>query len=1186
MAVFSQKNSQRLLQVFNVEALTVVPSEGVKAITLREFMERDLADYDGPFVGFSALDILREDLVTKGTSFYPIERIFREHGQTEALYQTLDNLSIELMRHLSEQGEQTSTPLRQWVEARALYMALPSVLEDRVCDNLVAILPIGQLNRFISKKSFRFLYGAKPKFPLPVQLATQGFLTLEDLPGLKVDMNTSWVVALEEVALFNPVIRADKPLFLELREVLRRAGKERELQATRLALARELISTQEKIRSRGLLVTDSQPYLPVARALAAEYWLAQSELEDLIAFCPHNDFNHFLETGDAVRVYRVLEEGDVIPARSVGPEISMAQMVKEGLPEGYGETVFTFPLILYFMHNQPVMYHHSLSELFWKIGETSTLARSLWLASYDLMNGLCGPMPGTQTILDSSIDTALRACVLYSLSNPWTWRQGRWRVYLEGCYKTLVTALRRAAAELEQPLSIYYRALICWYDSFSDENPERRLREMLDLLRGFERRIRDRQPPGVDLRSFLTQSRQFIEISEALLRLPYANLLIESKSGQSNVNFRRISVMDGLRKAAYFSEPLPLVSSFFKAAWEFLLGARYKRQQLTSREREIDRLIEQLSQLRKDLRREQQHLFAPAHEQKVLKYAFQQEINHIESLTLELETSAKLSITLRNPWVDLHRTVDLTLDVSNVGRVVAEGVEIVLDLGGGIQLLDESAVREVTLLGAGEAKQVHYRVRVVRQDAELRVEYNFRDRRGQDHKDNYSNRLNVRNLDEEPFQVKVNHYQFGRPIQEPTEFYGRRNELENILSQLMAGGKQNLLLRGPRRMGKTSLLYMLQRVLTEPATRRFFNLPPIWDQQLDRVHPVFMSLHSFDLVEGIVAVNQFFRTLLERIAIVLNYPVDDLAWTLASYEQRVKEVGAVNAALEEVGRMLDVYPNERICVLLDEYDEVYRPETGSLDRHLREFVSAEQRLTWIIASTLALFREVKTISSPWFNVFSILELGRLAEEAAVSLVEIPCKDEKVFWRSDAVLTLLTETGRHPAFTQLFCARVIAHLNRIHTNYVLEEIILTVADEIVNEQETATSHFEFYWLDTGGIGRLILLLLDESETPLTRKDLQTRVRNRLAFRFGSLPKQRVPDQSGDPIEWQEREFKQGIDFVEKIVNAITLDEQRRYVFTVPLFRRWLRRRRLTQVTLADETFDTIAQEMEQGGITLR
>ncbi len=967
-----------------------------------------------------------------------------------------------------------------------------------------------------------------------------------------------------------------------MRAVLRSAGKEAALQATRLTLAYELLNAQEKIRLRGLLAEASQPFLPAARALAAEYWLAQSELEDLIAFCPHNDIHHFLETGDAVRVYRVLEEGDVFPARSVGPEISMAQLVKEGLPAGYGETVFTFPLVRLFLRNQPVSDFQSLSDILWKIGDSNTLARSLWLVSYDLMNGLCGPMPGNLTYLEATLDTALRACVLYSLSNPWKWRQGRWRVYLEGCYRTPVAVLRRAALELEQPLGVYYRALACWYDCFAAEDPERRLREMLNLLQGFERRMRDRPPAGMDLRPYLGQSRQFIEICEALLRLPYANLMIESKSGHSVDKTRRLSVTDGLRKAVNFSEPLPFISQFFKAAWETLLSARYKRQQLTSRERVIDHLIEQLNQLRKNLRKEQMRLFAPAHEQKFLAYAYQHEINHIETLLRELETSAKLTINLRNPWVDLHGEVDLTLEISNLGRVEAEGVEMMLDLGGGIQLLDESTIREVPVLFPGEAKQVHYHIRPIREDAELRVAYNFRDRRGQDHKDTWTNHLSVRNLDEEPFQVKVNRYQFGRPIQEPTEFYGRRNELENILSQMISGGKQNLLLRGPRRMGKTSLLYMLQRALTEPATRRFFNLPPVWDLELDQVHPVFMSLHAYDLGEGFVAVNQFFRTLLEKIAHVLVLPKETLDEALVAYEQRVKDVGAVNAALEEVSRILDEYPDERIAVLLDEYDEVYRPETGSLDRHLREFVSAEQRLTWVIASTLALYREVKTISSPWFNVFSILELGRLAEDGAVSLVEVPCKDEKVFWRSDAVLALLAETGRHPAFTQLFCARVIAYLNRMHTNYVLAESILTVADEIVNEQETATSHFEFYWLDTGGIGQMILLILDDSEVPIPRKEVQRRVKSRLNVKFGSAPSQRVLDQSGDPIEWQEREFKEGIDFVEKIVNAATLDEQRRYVFTVPLFRRWLHRRRQFQDLMA-EVYEKIQQEMEQDGL---
>ncbi len=206
VAVFSQKNSQRFLQVFNLETPPLIATEGVKVITLRDMLERDLTEYDGPLVGFSVLNLLRDDLVTRGPWFFSIEQVFRERAQISALYQTLDNLSIELMRHLSEQGEQASTPLRQWVEARALRMSLPLVLQEQFCENLVAVLPIGQLNRFISKKSFRFLYSPTPKTPLPPQLAVQGFLTLEDLPGLKIDTHTSWMVALEEATLFSPVV--------------------------------------------------------------------------------------------------------------------------------------------------------------------------------------------------------------------------------------------------------------------------------------------------------------------------------------------------------------------------------------------------------------------------------------------------------------------------------------------------------------------------------------------------------------------------------------------------------------------------------------------------------------------------------------------------------------------------------------------------------------------------------------------------------------------------------------------------------------------------------------------------------------------------------------------------------------------------------------------------------------------
>jgi hypothetical protein len=518
------------------------------------------------------------------------------------------------------------------------------------------------------------------------------------------------------------------------------------------------------------------------------------------------------------------------------------------------------------------------------------------------------------------------------------------------------------------------------------------------------------------------------------------------------------------------------------------------------------------------------------------------------------------------------------LEVTNRGRVEAKTLEMMLNPSGGYKLLDPSPIREIMVLPPNVPEYVNYYILPERIGAELRVEYSFSDLSGQRHKDTWTSYLNVRSLDVKPFQVKVNRYQFGRPIQNIAEFYGRRSELQNILSLLRAGGKQNVLLRGPRRMGKTSLLYMLKTAIADREARRFFGIPQEWDEQLNQVHPVFLSLHSHDLTSSTDASAQFFRILLERVGWVLEVDQNALRQMEEEYCRRVHEVGAVNAALEKVGQILDAFPHQRIAVLLDEYDEVYRPGVGNLDRNLREFVSAEQRLTWIISSTLALFHEIKTISSPWFNVFMIIELGRLSEEAALELVEVPSRGQNIVWQSDAALSLLNETGRHPAFTQLFCGRVISYLNQAKTNYVLQETILSVADQIVDEQETANSHFEFFWQDTRGIGRLILLILDEANRPLRRDEIRYRVRQVLRSKFGSLP-QRLVQEDDELIEWQDCEFKNQMDWVEKITNAISLNDQKQYFFTVPLFRRWLRRRRDYQ-DLEEDVLEKIAQEIKR------
>lgn len=1170
VAILTQRNGPEMLLVYHSNIPPVIDHKNINVITMRELPMCDLTRYDGLLIGFNVLNAMRNDLITKGPYFYPIERIYLERGETESLYHTMANLSVDLMKRQQDTGGSGFRNTQGSIEAKALQCALPGMLLDRDCAGLIGVVPVGELNWFITRKTCHYLYIA----------GENGENLDQTLKDLNINTGKDWVIALEELALLCPAVQSGSAQFLDLRAVLREMQRTEALQSTRKSLARHFYH----------LDPENEIFIQTAWALAVEYWLGKIECEDLVAICPINDFERFLDMGDSVRVYRALEITNQVSTTFPVLNQSMRDIHLNEMPDGYGKVIFALPGVHRLIRGSSESSCYDLSRVLFKAGYEKILARSLWLLSYDLLSGSIAlnidPAETRRVILDA----CSRACLIYNLSDPWEWRQGRWQLYLEGAYQTRQQILKQAFLESSGPesrsaLADYYQAVSLWYSCAASEQPEKELEAMLENLRDFQREVRANPYADGAYTQEVAQQFELIAVGEFLLGRSSEGFSGQSEESDQSRSLLGANVHSILRQASDTTQRLPLISPQCKSAIELLRTARRNRQYLYVQERNIEVLIDQLVKMRADLQNQKRQLFIPLHEEKALIYAFDQEIQAITVMLLELESSAKLNVELKNTWVDIHQPVHLTLEITNRGRVEANALEIVLDQPRGFQLLDNSLLREIPSLRPDMSGRIEYYIRPERVGAELRLEYSFNDPSGQRHKDTWTTYLNIRSLDTQPFQIKVNRYQFGRPIQNMTEFYGRRSELQNILSLLQAGGKQNLLLRGPRRMGKTSLLYMLKIAITDPSARRFFGIPTDWDEKLDCVHPVFLSLHSFNLLSGDDASTQFFRTLLERVGSALGVQAEILDRLMTAYGQRVNAVGAVNAAIEQTQALLSLYPDQRIAVLLDEYDEVYQPGS-SLDRHLREFVSSEQRLTWVIASTLALFREVKTISSPWFNVFMIIELGRLSDDAAIELVEAPTHNEHIFWRSDAIISLLAETGRHPAFTQLFCGRVISFLNQAQTNYVLQETVFSIADQIVDEQETANNHFEFFWQDTAGTGRMILLILDSKDQPLKREEIRFQLRRILAEKFGDLPRQVVlEEEEGDPIEWQEREFKQQIDWVEKITNSVSLDSQKRYSFTVPLFRRWLRRRRRYQ-DLEAETLEKIAREMENDGIIYR
>ena len=99
-----------------------------------------------------------------------------------------------------------------------------------------------------------------------------------------------------------------------------------------------------------------------------------------------------------------------------------------------------------------------------------------------------------------------------------------------------------------------------------------------------------------------------------------------------------------------------------------------------------------------------------------------------------------------------------------------------------------------------------------------------------------------------PFEMMTNPYVFGVPVTAHREFFGRRGELGMLLSHVADRGPQSVVIRGPRRVGKSSLLRAVETVLRDAdrrlGARDWFAVPPAWDDALNATTPVMINLQA------------------------------------------------------------------------------------------------------------------------------------------------------------------------------------------------------------------------------------------------------------------------------------------------------------------------------------------------------
>jgi len=117
----------------------------------------------------------------------------------------------------------------------------------------------------------------------------------------------------------------------------------------------------------------------------------------------------------------------------------------------------------------------------------------------------------------------------------------------------------------------------------------------------------------------------------------------------------------------------------------------------------------------------------------------------------------------------------------------------------------------------------------------------------------------------------------------------------------------------------------------------------------------------------------------------------------------------------------------------------------------------------------------------------------------------------------------------------------------------------------------------------GISQLILLSLDDLESPPTRIGIEKKVETYLQNKFDNRHMARITNNDGEISIWRDRKLEDSMSWVTDVVNTILYDKaSRTYNFSVPLFHRWLKHKRRSE-NLVEKALYKITMEMERDGI---
>lgn len=401
--------------------------------------------------------------------------------------------------------------------------------------------------------------------------------------------------------------------------------------------------------------------------------------------------------------------------------------------------------------------------------------------------------------------------------------------------------------------------------------------------------------------------------------------------------------------------------------------------------------------------------------------------------------------------------VNVPIAFTNKNNVqTADNVSVRI-LSDNADVLQDEQLSKGLLPGSGKAEEKIFEFRVTPEviqnktfSAQIAIQYQYKKNMTEFQEGAMETVLSIPLYSEtafQPIENKFEPYRNGSEVKEPSMFYGREKDLDDIVRQISdESGKilqgRCLALYGQTRTGKSSLLYHLERRLREihPEGNIIVNIGSIGEEDLSGND---ITEFLYTLLDGLKhEIDSNHPRLKERMkAAGLEIDVDRLL-EAPDYAQLY-----FNSTFKEVTRFLEsVGEKYNIVVMIDEFTYIYDwIRRGVMTDRIMKFWKAFIQNNGIFAIIIGQDHMMKFINEKQFtNDFGSTDLWKvtyLAEEYAKRLMDEPIRlldenGESISRYKPEALDRLYELTAGSAFLIMnLCAGLVDYLNQTHTVFV-------------------------------------------------------------------------------------------------------------------------------------------------------